>query len=86
VQQFGSIEVLHWLRYEQHVQYSALLIQRAAANDQLAVIQYLRDEGCPWDADACAAANTRDYDYSTDTQIYSCATLQWLHENAALGT
>jgi hypothetical protein len=78
---FGSIDVLHWLRYEHHVQYNASLIQRAAANNQLAVIQYLRAEGCPWDTSACTAAAGYGSMYNTNAQSDRCETLQWLHEN-----
>eukprot|EP00953_Heterococcus_sp_UTEX-ZZ885_P031395 16475-Heterococcus_DN1.PRE.6 len=69
----GSIAVLEWLRYEQFVQFNESLINAAAKHNQLAMIQYLRAAGCPWDTSACTAA--------VASRSKRIATLQWLHEN-----
>jgi hypothetical protein len=69
----GSIAVIQWLRDDHHVQYNSVFIWEAALYNQLAAIQYLRADGCPWDASVCTVAASR-----------SCITLQWLRENGCL--
>jgi Ankyrin repeats (3 copies) len=78
----GSIEVMQWLRTEHDVELDALLVQMAAKCNHLAAIQYLRDEGCPWDASACSAAAEDPSRHPMEVTTHSsCETLQWLHEN-----
>jgi hypothetical protein len=74
----GSDEVLQWLRDENRVQYDVTLLRAAAAHYQLSTVQYLRSQGCPWDASACSAAV---YLQCANAESKSLETLQWLHEN-----
>jgi hypothetical protein len=83
----GSIEVMKWLRAEHHARLSTLLLHTAALNEQLAVVQYLKAEGCPWDTTACTAAAS-SYNFNAHFNARrrgktdrKCTTLQWLHEN-----
>jgi hypothetical protein len=76
----GSIEVVMWLRAEQHVQLDVGLIEMAAMQKHLAVIQYLREAGCPWDASACTAA-AGYHSRRIKTADERCATLKWLLDN-----
>ena len=75
VAQYGHLELLQWL-VEEHggVEMSKYLMHAAAATSgsgQLAVVQYLRAKGCPWDEWTCEGAAC----------IASLEVLQWLVAN-----
>jgi hypothetical protein len=76
----GSIEVMQWLRAEHHAPLSASMICSAAKYNQLAVMRYLRAEGCAWDASACTAAATYCGHRGT-AAIDELTTLQWLRDH-----
>jgi hypothetical protein len=76
----GSIEVMQWLRAEHHVPFSASMMCSAAKCNQLAVMRYLRAEGCPWDASACTAATTY-CGYRGAGADDELTTLQWLRDH-----
>eukprot|EP00953_Heterococcus_sp_UTEX-ZZ885_P002662 1956-Heterococcus_DN1.PRE.2 len=62
------------------MQLNTFVLQKAAEHNQIAVVQYLRRQGCPWDANACTAAAVCAR-YNTCTYIDELQTLHWLHEN-----
>jgi hypothetical protein len=75
----GSVAVIQWLITEHDMQLNTFVLQEAAEHNQLAAVQYLRRQGCPWDANACTAAAVYAR-YTTCTCIDELQTLHWLHE------
>ena len=67
----GSVRLLKWTRVNKCADWSTLTCSAAARNGHLPALQYLHENGCPWDIHACSYA-------AVSGQLLA---LQYLHEN-----
>ena len=70
----GSVRLLKWARENNHDYWSALTCSSACMNGQLPALQYLHENGCPWDSYACCCA--------ADNEHWDC--LQYMVDNKCL--
>ena len=67
----GSVRLLKWARVNNRNNWSVSTCSNAARNGHLPALQYLHENGCPWDQWACCQAAVNGH----------LPALQYLHEN-----
>ena len=69
----GSVRLLKWTRVNNLADWCTYTCQYAALNGHLPALQYLHENGCPWDWDTCY--------YAADNERWDC--LQYAVDNKA---
>jgi hypothetical protein len=85
----GSVRLLKWTRVNNRA-WSALTCHHAVMNGQLPALQYLHENGCPWDLDTCYQERWDCLQYAVDNKCpewekYAenyARHLRWWEENA----